>query len=108
MPKGWFAFDVQPGPITLKAPFSLIGCLHRVAMSRDDCLYEDFESRRQRQPIADVLGIFVRSSRKVLDLGCGTGLLLELVDVKPEAWWSSSVVVEKDAKMCGKLNYTIM
>ena len=39
------------------------------------------------QAIADVLRSFVRNSQKVLDLGCGTGLLLELLDVNPQACW---------------------
>ena len=70
-----------------------IGCLLRAPMSYDqiaetyDCLHEDLESRREGQAIADVLGSFVRNSQKVLDLGCGTGLLLELLDVNPEAGW---------------------
>ena len=47
--------------------------------------YGDLQSRREGQAIADVLRSFVRSSQNVLDLGCGTGLLLELLDVDPEA-----------------------
>ena len=52
-----------------------------------DSLHKDLESRKEDQVIADLLGSFVRSSQKVLDLGCGTGLLLELLDVDPEACW---------------------
>ena len=47
--------------------------------------YGDLQSRREGQAIADVLRSVVRTSQKVLDLGCGTGLLLELLDVDPEA-----------------------
>ena len=57
--------------------------------------HDDFEA------IANVLRSFVRGSRKVLDLGCGAGLLLDLLDVHPEARWFL-LLVAKGSQICCK------
>lgn len=66
-----------------------------------DGSHKDFQSPREGEAIADVLRSFVRGSRKVLDLGCGAGLLLDLLDVHPEARWFL-LLVAKGSQICCK------
>lgn len=60
------------------------GCDYDAIAARHDSFHKDPESQHEDRAIAGFLRKHLVPGCKVLDLGCGTGLLLELLPLRPE------------------------
>ena len=60
------------------------GCDYDAIAAQYDSLHKDPESPQGDLAIAGFLREYLAPGCKVLDLGCGTGLLLELLALQPE------------------------
>mgnify|MGYP000140967263 FL=1 len=60
------------------------GCDYDAIAAQYDSLHKDPKSLQEDLAIAGFLREYVAPGCKVLDLGCGTGLLLELLALQPE------------------------
>lgn len=61
-----------------------------------DSFFADEESKEQDRQVAKMLGAWLEGS--ILDVGCGTGLLLELLDIEPDNYLGidpSRAMIEK-------------
>ncbi len=66
--------------------------MHEVSKAYDDLAegYDDYhvdgKSQAENRLIADYLQSYIKSDDLIVDLGCGTGLLLDLVSLPPERY----------------------
>ena len=78
------SFTRNPTMEVVEGSASYGGCDYDAIAAQYDSLHKDPKSLQEDLAIAGFLREYVAPGCKVLDLGCGTGLLLELLALQPE------------------------